>query len=60
MKKFPKHIWLRWEADPNSDEGGYWVVETDVNNAASIGEKVKVGVYELRGIDTIETKIILK
>lgn len=49
--KFPKTLYARRE---NDDGTVYYVTDTDVEALAAMGEKTRVGVYELVGVEEVE------
>lgn len=51
MKKFPKMLFVKREHDDTTD---YFVPHENVLDAATLGEKMKVGVYKLIGTQEIE------
>lgn len=57
--KFPKKIWLEWE-ETNDEDGGFWLAHEERDEAATLGESVKVGAYDLGSIETLTTKIEVK
>jgi hypothetical protein len=52
MKAYPKQLFVKWEDGGN--EPDYLIATTDVINHAVLGEKFKVGVYQL--VETQDVK----
>jgi hypothetical protein len=44
---FPRTVYVQWEEDDNDDNGGYWLVYTDV---VSLDADKLVGICELKNV----------
>jgi hypothetical protein len=53
--KFPKTLYMRTEDDGNAH---YFIAAEDLDDHAVIGEKVKVGIYEL--VETVRLTTLLE
>jgi hypothetical protein len=56
MKRLPKTLFVK--VQPDDDTGGYFVADTDKYGLAEMGEKIRIGTYQLVGVDDVE--VVLK
>lgn len=56
-KKLPKTLYVKLEKDSNSDTS-YFVADEDMYGLAEMGERVKIGTYQL--IEVTNAEVVLK
>lgn len=57
MKQLPKKLFVKVEKD---DEVGFFVADEDMYGLAEMGEKIKIGTYQLVDVHDVEVDLKTK